>query len=151
MFWKRMMDLYAAFLESFFFQLTKQIQRRLRFYVWPIINFNLFWPWFWLINRNKVRYISRDLFHITILISQVVSKKKIDFVSDLSKISISSGCHVASSIGIKLCTFYLYLHTSTTLDFNLPGSGREEYLFCIWSTIILNYLINCSKKIQISI
>ena len=61
-FWKRMVDLYAAFLESFFFQLTNQFQRRFRFYVWPIRNFNFFWPWSWLINRSKVRYISRDLF-----------------------------------------------------------------------------------------
>ena len=32
-FWKRMVDLYAAFLESLFFQLTKQFQRRFHFYV----------------------------------------------------------------------------------------------------------------------
>jgi hypothetical protein len=61
-FWKRMVDLYAAFLESFFFQLTKQFQRRFHFYVWPIRNFNFFWPWCWLINWIKVMYIFRDLF-----------------------------------------------------------------------------------------
>ena len=61
-FWKRMVDLYAAFLESLFFQLTKQFQRRFHFYVWPIRNFNFFWPWCWLINWIKVMYIFRDLF-----------------------------------------------------------------------------------------